>query len=90
LKGRLHHFTYSSWEQYLNKLNLYTSLAVDKFESTGKKYSFIHVVLHPVWGFFQDYILKAGFLDGKMGFVMSVQRGVYLFEKYLKAYSRRK
>ena len=87
LKGKLFHYTYDNWEQYLNKMNRYTSIAAEQYYEKGKQCSFIKdIILRPGWAFFKIYILQKGFLDGKIGFVLSLYHYIYTVTKYVKLY----
>ncbi|WP_405380849.1 glycosyltransferase family 2 protein [Phascolarctobacterium sp.] len=87
LKGHMYHFTYDNWEQYLNKLNKYTTLAAEKYKNKGKKVSFFgDVVARPVLSFFKTYIVDMGILDGKIGFIFAINHAYYTMLKYVKLY----
>lgn len=87
LKGPMYHFTYDNWHQYFNKFNNYTTLAAEKYKDAGKSCSFIKdIMIRPAWAFFKVYILDRGFLDGKMGFILSVNHYFYTMIKYVKLY----
>lgn len=78
------HYTYDVWETYLSKFNLYTSLAAKKLYDSGKRASMVKILLDPPFTFIKMFVLKAGFLDGFLGFAMSVTAGLSVFFKYLK------
>lgn len=84
--AHLIHYPYRSWEHYFNKLNLYTTLAAEKNKAKGKKASFLDILLHPVMAVFKMYILKAGWRDGKVGFVLAGFHYCYTMAKYVKLY----
>lgn len=87
LQGKMYHYTYDNWQQYFNKFNNYTTLAANKYAKQGKQASFIKdVLLRPIWAFIKVYFLNLGFLDGKMGFVLSVNHYFYTMTKYVKLY----
>ena len=87
LKGKLYHYTYDNWHQYFNKFNNYTTLAAKKYKENGKSCSFVKdILIRPSWAFFKVYILDRGFLDGKMGFILSVNHYFYTMIKYVKLY----
>lgn len=87
LHGIMYHYTYDTWSQQLNKLNNYTTLAAAKYKKNHKKCSFfIDIVLRPFWAFFKVYILNLGFLDGKMGWILSTNHYFYTMNKYIKLY----
>ena len=50
-----------------------------------KKASWLQAVTHTGWKFLRDYLLKAGFLDGKNGFVISRTNAHGVWYKYKKA-----
>jgi glycosyltransferase involved in cell wall biosynthesis len=87
LSGYVKHYTITTWTQYLQKSNQYTSLAAAKYAENGKKsHFFTQVVLKPAWAFFKVYILQGGFLDGKTGWILSVEHYFYTMNKYVKLY----
>ncbi len=87
LQETMYHYTYDNWSQYLHKLNHYTDLAAEKYKEQHKScHFFSDVVLRPLWAFFKVYILNFGFLDGKMGWVLSVNHYFYTMNKYVKLY----
>lgn len=87
LQGPMYHYTYDNWQQYFNKFNNYTTLAAEKYKDAGKSCSFFKdIIIRPSWAFFKVYILDRGFLDGKMGFILSVNHYFYTMIKYVKLY----
>lgn len=87
LYGTMYHYTYDNWHQYFNKFNNYTTLAAEKYKAAGKSCSFFKdIIIRPSWAFFKVYILDRGFLDGKMGFILSVNHYFYTMIKYVKLY----
>lgn len=87
LKHHIIHFPYSSWEHYFNKLNLYTKLAAEKNNKNGKKANFFFdIMLRPYFAFFKMYILKSGWRDGKVGFILASFHFFYTMAKYVKLY----
>lgn len=87
LSQYMYHYTYNNWDQYFDKFNNYTRLAALKYQEEGKKCSFFKdVMLRPLWAFIKVYFLNLGFLDGKMGWVLSVNHYFYTMNKYVKLY----
>lgn len=87
LHGIMYHYTYDSWQHQLNKLNNYTTLAAAKYKKNHKKCNFfLDIVLRPFWAFFKVYILNLGFLDGKIGWILSTNHYFYTMNKYIKLY----
>lgn len=87
LKECMYHHTYETWEQHINKINKYTTLAAEKYKEEGKNINFfLDVVLRPLWAFFKVYIINLGFLDGKIGWAFAVAHYYYTTMKYAKLY----
>lgn len=87
LKHPLYHYTYDTWEQYFGKFNNYTTLAAKTYQKEGKRCNFfLDIVLRPLWAFIKVYIIERGFLDGKIGWVLSVNHYFYTLNKYVKLY----
>lgn len=81
------HYPYRDWDHYLNKLNLYTTLAAEKNKLKGKKSNFfLDIMLRPYVAFFKMYILKSGWRDGKIGFILASFHFFYTMMKYVKLY----
>ena len=87
LNGFMYHYTYDNWDQYFGKFNNYTKLAAEKYKKQSKKCSFFKdIVLRPMWAFIKVYLLQGGFLDGKIGWILSVNHYFYTMNKYVKLY----
>lgn len=87
LKGHYIHYPYPTWEKYFNKFNVYTKLSAEKYAKEGKKASFLgDIIIRPYFAFFKMYILKSGWRDGKIGFVLAVFHFFYTMAKYVRLY----
>ncbi|WP_392552298.1 glycosyltransferase family 2 protein [Orbus wheelerorum] len=87
LTGYLYHYTYDNWEQYFNKFNKYTTLSAEKYKKNHKKCHFFKdIILRPLWAFIKVYFIQGGFLDGKIGWILSVNHYFYTMNKYVKLY----
>ncbi len=87
LSGWMEHYTYDNWEQYFNKFNNYTKLAAEKYRKQGKKCSFFKdIIMRPFWAFIKMYFIQRGILDGKLGWILSVNHYFYTMNKYVKLY----
>ena len=82
-KGVLFHYQYDELYQYINKRNRYASLSADDKHSKGKKGSLTKATFSAIFAFVRHYFLRLGFLDGRLGFVISVIQMQYTFNKYL-------
>lgn len=82
LHSPLLHYPYHSIEDFLVKMNRYSTLFAE--QKQGKRSSLGTAILHGVWAFFRSYLLKKGFLDGCEGWIISVYNGHTAYYKYLK------
>jgi glycosyltransferase involved in cell wall biosynthesis len=82
----LRHVTYHDLAEVLAKVNSYSSLGADNLQRAGKKGGLRRAVGHGVWAFVRTYVLRAGFLDGREGFMLAVANAEATYYRYLKLY----
>ncbi len=83
LSGKIIHRPYAGMEEYLAKLNAYTSLAAQKAHARGKKHNPARLLIIP-FEFAKRYILRLGFLDGTAGLVWCALASFYVWLKSVK------
>ena len=81
LKNRLEHFTYWSYDQYLSKLQRYTTHQARVWHAQGRRTSVLQLALRGPLRFLRAYIFQLGFLDGMVGIQISAMTGFYAFMK---------
>jgi len=84
LKGAIHHFTYRNISEHLARVDKFSDLGAQKLYTQKKKCRWYHLVFLPFFRFAKSFFLKAGFLDGYAGFVISVLHGYAIFIRYAK------
>lgn len=84
LKGDLLHYSYDSIESHINQTNKFSTIAAKAAYNQGKRAGLLHITLRPPLKFVRDYILKRGFLDGRLGFVICWINAFYVYLKYAK------
>lgn len=84
LRGMLDHHTVQSLDRMFAAQNRYTSWAALDLYDRGKRTSFAKILVKPPLKFLHAYLLRLGFLDGRMGLVWSVVTAYYAFAKLLK------
>lgn len=73
LPGYLLHYTARDYGQALEKVAKYAWLGSLKYFNDGKRnHSLTLVILRAFWTFFLIYILRGGFLDGRIGFIVAM------------------
>lgn len=84
LKGSIYHFTYQNISDHLARINRFSDLGAQKLYAQRKKCRWYHLVFLPLFRFIRSYILKAGFLEGYAGLIISVLHGYAIFVRYAK------
>ncbi len=84
LQHPLIHETYRSLSEYFERMNRYSSLAAREMRGEGRKCRFTDLILRPPFTFLQMYVLRAGFLEGYFGLLLSLLYSFYTFAKYAK------
>lgn len=73
LPGYLLHYTVRDFGHALEKIAKYAWLGSQKYFNRGKRnHSLTLVVLRALWTFFLIYIIRGGFLDGRIGFIVAM------------------
>ena len=78
------HKTYQSLSDFFVRMDRYSTLAAQEMHRARRKFRRMDVVFRPPFTFLQMYLLRAGFLEGYLGFVLSVLYSYYSFAKYIK------
>lgn len=78
------HYPYPNLTAVMSKANRYSSLGVERLQQKQKKPSFARALGHASWKFFNQYVIKRGFLDGWPGFIMSLNAFYDTFFRYAK------
>ena len=84
LKGDVHHFSYHDIADHLDRINKFSGLGAQKLYARRKRCRAVHLIVLPPARFLKSYFLKAGFLDGFPGLVISVLNGYAAFARYAK------
>ncbi len=83
LKGDLLHWSITSRQDHIDKMNKYSQIGAIEFHKAGRKANIFTPYIHFLWGFFRSYIIKGGFLDGHDGFLICSLYAKSTFNKYL-------
>lgn len=85
LKNPLDHSSHPSMTQFLKSVNYKSTLNARVFYEEGKKTRLIDWFKPPL-KFFQNWILRLGFLDGMEGFIMALMMSFHSFLVRAKLY----
>ena len=84
LAGELLHETMPTLHDAIDKMNRYsTGRALDTVRR-GARGGLGAALLHGGWAFVRGFVLKRGFLDGRLGFVLAVYVAEGTYYRYLK------
>lgn len=85
LEGDLLHYSFYTPEEHRLQMEKFAALSAEEMAENGKRPSLFSAYLHTGWKFVRDYVFKAGFLDGKLGYDISRNNAHGVWYKYLKA-----
>lgn len=84
LNESLIHYSYRDLDDVLEKLNRYASGNAKDLDAKGVQGSMRKAITHGLWAFVRTWIFRAGFLDGRHGFMLAVYNAESTYYKYLK------
>ena len=84
LKNALNHHSYKNFDNYNDKLNLYSKLQAENLYNKKVKPNAYHLIFRPIYRFLWQYIFRLGILDGKEGFILAYIHSFSVFKRYLQ------
>jgi glycosyltransferase involved in cell wall biosynthesis len=84
IEGLLHHDPYRSMDQYIAKLDRYTTAAACDLSAQGRRAGPFGAVLRAHAAFWRMWLLQGGYRDGLTGLVLCHCSAFYVLSKYLK------
>lgn len=84
LTSPLVHEAFGSLEEVLDTMNRYSSAGAALMYERGRRATLAGAILHGLWSFFHTYVVRAGFLDGREGFLLAISNGEGTYYRYLK------
>ena len=84
LKGDILHFICRSVTEHHIRTERFSSIAAQSMYRAGRRTNWLKILASPSWFFFNDYILRRGFLSGKRGWQIACIQTRYHFLKYYK------
>jgi len=84
LRHPLIHEAFVDLEEVLDKINRYSSAGAVRMHTAGRRASLSSALGHSAWAFLRTYFLRAGFLDGREGFMLAVSNAEGTYYRYLK------
>lgn len=84
LVGDLLHYSYYTKDDHLKQIDHFTDISALALFDKGKNPNFLKLIFSPLSRFFKDYLINAGFLDGKAGLTISLLSAKASYIKYAK------
>lgn len=84
LPGILRHYAYDSMEQFISKLDRYTSIAARELHGQGRRATPWGAIVRSQATFWRMWILKGGIIDGAPGTLLCLVYSFYVLSKYTK------
>ena len=73
-------------EDALSRMDRYSTAGAEQLLAEGRRVSFMSGIVHGLWTFLRTYVLQAGFLDGREGFLLAVANAEGTYYRYMKAW----
>lgn len=84
LQGKLLHESMPDFESVIDKLDRYSTAGARMLMERGVRGSLSKALGHGLWAFLRTYVLRLGFLDGRLGFALAVSNAEGTYYRYLK------
>jgi len=78
------HETFVDLEDLVDKMNRYSTHGAQQLQREGKSSSLVEAIARALWAFFRTYVLRAGFLDGREGFMLAWATAEGTYYRYAK------
>jgi len=82
------HFSYRDIADHVATMNRFSTRGAA--QTAPSPLTAVRMFTHPLWRFFNFYVLRGGFLDGGPGLYAAMSAAFYVFLKYAKVYERRR
>lgn len=79
LSNKIKHYPHSSVSDMLSHVSSYFEIHAQENYREGKRSNIFRILLTPLAKFFNDFVLKLGFLDGMHGFVIAMIMSFHSF-----------
>jgi glycosyltransferase involved in cell wall biosynthesis len=87
LQAPILHFSYRDIADHIDTMNRFSTRGAAQLAPSPL--TVVRMLTHPLWSFFNFYVLRGGFLDGGPGLYAAMSTAFFVFLKYAKVYERR-
>jgi glycosyltransferase involved in cell wall biosynthesis len=82
IKDTILHYSFETLDEFYRQSERFVALSAQAMFEKGKTISWGMLLLKTGWAFFHGYIIKAGFVEGKTGFIISRVIATSTYKKY--------
>lgn len=82
--GPITHIAIDDLHEALDKANSYSTSGALTMAESGKRSSLRKAIGKGIWAFLRTYVVRRGFLDGRMGFMLAVANAEGTYYRYAK------
>ncbi len=75
----LEHHSYRDFREFFDRQVRYAALAAEELHARGQSPAISDFIFRPLWRFVKGYFIKAGWRDGREGFIVSAGYAYYVF-----------
>ena len=86
LCASLLHYSFRSPEHVIEKMDRYSTAGAAMLSAQGRSPGLTAAILHGLAAFIRTYVLKLGFLDGRLGLALAISNAEGSYYRYLKAW----
>lgn len=83
LKNKMEHYTFKNASHFLDKMRRYGEWSAQDYLAKTPTVGYFQLFWKPLFRFFKHYFLKKGFLDGRVGLIISAIMAWGVFLRYL-------
>lgn len=84
LKGEILHYICNSVAEHRRRTERFSTIAAESMFRAGRRTNWLKILASPTWFFFNDMIVRRGFMSGKRGWQIACIQTHYHFLKYYK------
>lgn len=90
LKSKFLHYTFKDAVHFVRKQVRYARWSAEDYDEETRRITWYHLILKPFFRFFKHFIIKLGFLDGKVGLIISSVAAWSVFMRYVFLLEKRR
>ncbi|MEO9894685.1 glycosyltransferase family 2 protein [Aurantibacter sp.] len=83
-KEKLIHYSYKDYNDYKGKMLSYGRFKAKEDYLNDKQFSYLCLLIKPIWKFSYHFLIRLGFLDTKKGFIVSYLAALGENERYIE------